>query len=510
MSELNVLLTKQQSLSQIIVRFLKNYSFFIIAILLFIIEAINILKGNWQSDFWEHSAVVKELSEDLWSPSNPFFRSDIPHPFFSPYAVFVAAFARITHLNSIQALGWMAFFNLIFFLFSFYKFCLSLFKEKASIVGTIGLIFMLFFWGKGPFGWSGFYHFMALHQVLPYPSTFAIALTFFILSILIKDQHASYLNQKTIGIVLLNTIVLLVHPNTALFLFTVIISLNFCFSNYSIKYTIIRSIVLILPAILLSFLWPYFSMIDLLFGNNEDFQLASKKLYRGGVRVNWPFLLLIPGIFLIKKDKIISFFLLSLSLMIGIFFLGYLIRVYTVSRLISGIMMFAQLLMAYFIVISFFQKNKMLNKAYVCFIIACFSVTLFINRKLINDSLHIPYGHFYKDYNFLRQLVNTDDVVLSDRGSSSGIPSFNGKVISNDKPVYWISDIKERREAMRTFFTKENPDSIRKIVIDKYKPDYILLDHSRLDLQPLTIQWIRSLGEAVYKKDQKELIHLKR
>jgi hypothetical protein len=68
----------------------------------------------------------------------------------------------------------------------------------------------------------------------------------------------------------------------------------------------------------------------------------------------------------------------------------------------------------------------------------------------------------------------------------------------------------ERREAISMFFTKENPDSLRLIVIKNFKPDYIFLDYTRQDLQSSTIQWIRSLGEVVYKSDLQELIRLKK
>jgi hypothetical protein len=113
-------------------KIIKNYSFFIVAALIFISESINILKGNWQSDFWEHSSAVKALTENLFNPSHPYLNLNISHPFFSPYNVAVAAFAKIAHLDSIQVLFFMAFFNLAFFLFHFINFA-KLFLRKEQV-----------------------------------------------------------------------------------------------------------------------------------------------------------------------------------------------------------------------------------------------------------------------------------------------------------------------------------------------------------------------------------------
>jgi len=47
----------------------------------------------WVEDFWEHSAVVRELSTHLLHPKHPQLLLDAPHPFYSPYAVMVALLA---------------------------------------------------------------------------------------------------------------------------------------------------------------------------------------------------------------------------------------------------------------------------------------------------------------------------------------------------------------------------------------------------------------------------------
>lgn len=488
--------------------FLNRYSFFMVATALFIFEWYGITKQNWTGDFWDHAAVIKALSEDLVHPSHPLIKADIPHAFFSPYAWLLAAFATIAHLNAIQALSYAAFFNLIFFLFAFYQFCAALFGEKRNLVATLSLLLMLFLWGRNPFGWSGFYHFIVLHYVLPYPSTFAMALTFLILSFMAKEQHAVWYNRRTPLIILLNAIVFLTHPNTANILFIAIIAMNFCRSHYSFKYAILRSLILILPAVLLSLCWPYFNTFSLVFGNNYDFQVTSKSLYHGVLRINWPLLLILPGLWIVKRDKTVDFFLLSLGMMTSLFLLGYFTKVYGIARLIAGIMLFGQFLIAYIAIQCLYEKPAGQGRLYLNILGMALVTAVFLNHRVIGDNMHIRSGHVYAGYDFLRQYVKTDDVILSDRGSNSGIPAFNGKVIASDKPAYWVEDMATRRKAVDVFFAGENSDSLRKVIIDQYHPHYIFLDHTRNTLQPATIQWIRSLGRVVYQKGSLELVSL--
>ena len=181
------------SIGMKILKIINHYSFILVATLLVSFELVYILKGYWSGDFWEHSAVVNELSRNLLHPNNPIIQGNIPHPLISPYSVLVAIFSKITNLNPILALTYFAFFNLIFFLFSFHKFCVSVFRGKSGLVSTISLLLILFFFGKNPLLWSGFYHILTLNYVLPYPSTFAMSLTFLILSLIWRGLCRYYL-----------------------------------------------------------------------------------------------------------------------------------------------------------------------------------------------------------------------------------------------------------------------------------------------------------------------------
>jgi len=259
-------------------RLLYHYSFFIVSSILFLFEAAKIARNEWGGDFWTHSAVVHELSFHLLHPKNPIIKSDIPHAFYSPYSLLVASFASLTHINAIRALEIFAYFNLAFFLVSFYLFAKSIFKNHHQLRACASLVLMLLFWGADPPGWSGFYHFIVLKDVLPYPSTFAMSLSFFTLSILSRKPSLNFF--QSVFVIILSSVILITHPTTFVFLFLTTIVLYRSLHSFSIQVTLAKTAVVMLPSLLLCLLWPYFNIVDLFTGDNAIFHQESKVLYQ--------------------------------------------------------------------------------------------------------------------------------------------------------------------------------------------------------------------------------------
>ncbi|MBS1668453.1 MAG: hypothetical protein JST58_13840 [Bacteroidetes bacterium] len=326
----------------------ERYSYLLLALFLVVFESTLIYRGLWADDFWEHSAVVHELSKHLLNPENPIIYSHNPHAFFSPYSIIVAVFSKLTGLNSIQSLSWFAFFNLLFFLFSFYAFCKSVFTENPNSIAAISLFLILFFCGRNPYQWSGFYHIIIMDNMLPYPSTFANAMSFLILSMLAKAKD-KWKPANIIGISLLGSMVLISHPPTALFLFIGIGSMNWALNGYSVKTGILRSAAIIIPCIVLAICWPYYHIIDLFTSKGYNFHSDSLPLYQGIISRNWPLLFVFPAFF-IKRDPIIFFFLATIITLTAIYFTGYLLKVYGASKILFNLNMFADLLIGYLLV----------------------------------------------------------------------------------------------------------------------------------------------------------------
>ncbi len=491
-------------------RTVKINSYLILASILIVFEILYLIKGHWTDDFFEHSAVVNELSKNLIHPNNPIIKSNIPHAFFSPYSILVAIFSKITGLNSIHSLTYFAFFNLIFFLYSFYYFCKNIFEKNYIVIASIALIFTMIFWGKAPFIWSGFFHILTLHYVLPYPSTFAMALVLLILAMLSK--HNAFDNFLIyISIIISSAIVLITHPTTAITLYIGIIVLSFTFNNYSIKQCIKKSIILILPSLLLGVLWPYYNLLELFNETNSDFHSDSLKLYSNIFWKNWPLLFIIPGFVFLKKNSIIIFFVLVIVCLLLIYVGGYVFNIYGVSRVISTTVMFSHFLMAYYMVI-LISERKLVYKIYLSSLFVAIIISLGLNFRNLGSVVLGPFKQknieYYNKFSFLKELVKFDDVILSNNSSNWIIPSFQGKVVASEQPLYWIKDQNERRLAVNSFFSKTNPDSIRQTIINKYHPNYLLIDYEKVNFESSTLQWIKIIGQTIYKKNQIELLKI--
>ncbi|WP_298237612.1 hypothetical protein [uncultured Algibacter sp.] len=487
-----------------------KYNYLILATTLGVYGVIMILQGGWSGDFWEHCAVVKELTNNLANPTNPMIRADIPHAFFSPYSVVVSLFSKISGFSPIESLEFFAFFNLIFFLFSFYLFCKSLFKEDYNIIASISLILTLFFWGNNPYKWSGFFHFTTLHYVLPYPSTFAMALVFLILAVVLRDiKQDNYYFLS--GIIALNSVVAITHPTTVIPLNVSIVAIYFVYNGYSVKKCFLKSSKIIIPSLILCLLWPYYNLFDLLSGNTADFHSDSIELYKDFYKRIWPLLTIIPYLFFYKKDHIIDFLLITITLLFLIYIGGYILGVYGFSRVISNIMMLGHFLIAY-IIYNLIKESRFKNKIYLTILSVAFFASVIINK---GDNYHTFIQVFkekdiryYEKFSFLKTMVKSDDLILSHGLTNWMIPAFNGKVLSSGHPLYWVDDIVERRQNLNIFFSKSTTDSIREGIINKYVADYVLLNHNIIDLDKSTYKWIKSKGNSIYKKDELELVKL--
>ncbi len=180
-------------------------------------------------------------------------------------------------------------------------------------------------------------------------------------------------------------------------------------------------------------------------------------------------------------------------------------------------MLFAHMLIAYTVVLQL-DKLKSENKNYLILILSALVVSISMNFSRLGSVVFRLFKDkdigYYNKFSFLKSEVNSTDIILSDNRSNWYIPSYNGKVISSScadgckHPLHWIEDYKDRRNAIDSFFMKESSDSFKLMLIKKYKPNYILINYSNIDINDSTLKWVKSLGESTYKENNLELIKL--
>jgi hypothetical protein len=122
-----------------------KYRLQILFISIFASMCLHTRNGQWVADFWEHSAVVRELATHIIHPKHPQLLSDAPHAFYSPYSVMVALFARMMHWDAVKALSIMGLVNLCLLFFGLKLFVYSIVPMHRSATAFYTVLLTLFF-----------------------------------------------------------------------------------------------------------------------------------------------------------------------------------------------------------------------------------------------------------------------------------------------------------------------------------------------------------------------------
>ncbi|WP_338683543.1 hypothetical protein QD712_23835 [Streptomyces acidiscabies] len=128
-------------------------------------------------DAGQHAAVIERLKANLLEPRHP--TADLPgagSPYYSPYALAQAVFARVTGLTGWEVLRLAAPVNLLVLLTGVGRFVRVLTPRPWAPV--LALAAMTLLWGTDRAWWSGYLGLMSITGTLPYPSAFAVGLTF--------------------------------------------------------------------------------------------------------------------------------------------------------------------------------------------------------------------------------------------------------------------------------------------------------------------------------------------
>ena len=479
---------------------------------LLIVMISSTLYGNFGNhDFWEHSAVVKELATHPLSPQHPLFNVNKPHVFFSPYLLAVGLLAKLGSLTSTNALAIAGIGNLLLLLISLRLFIYGFFEKYQDAIAFYALIFVLFLWPVNVWNWSGFIHFKFLGHGLPFPSTFAIATTFLIFPLYRRALDTS---DNTLFMLtgLLLTVVLLTHPPTAVVTCIGIFVISLHFFNMIGLPALLPGFLLGLGAIALALLWPYYSFYDLMpfTGSGKSNQeVSSLVMYEKVLRV-WPTVILFPIAvpLLIARFKANKFDGLGLMLsgvvlayILG-YFMGHFMGLYVFGRTISFIAIFMQIALAAKLAQLEAEawSGKLFPSIPIILLIGVTLVTVALNtsnKNVLSQSLKGIQGmkHSYKDYEVLGRYVDQYAVVLSDINTSWKIPTFAGKTIASKHPVAYVDDHNIRRNDQKKFFSNEAKDREKQSILDRYRVNYIFINKKRTGVANDYIRF----GDLIYE-----------
>lgn len=448
------------------------------------------LGGSWSHDFWEHSAVVKELATHPLDPVHPLLLLDVPHAFYSPYSLATGLFSKLTSLPPASALAVAGMFNLVFLLVSFRFFVYQFFDTDKATISFYGLFFVLFLWpAETAWHWSGFIHFGVLWRVLPYPSTFAIAATLLILALYSRALHRQEKFSFFGLLCCLSAVVILTHPTTAIVMLVGIGAISLQHSVERGYKALAIGVILAFGALSLAFVWPYYSFFDLIKANNPDFHQDSIVLYQETYSRIFPVLFAVPLTLPIIINRLRANRFDALVIMFCATFLiyiyGYLSKSYGFGRVISFLAIIIQIFTG---VLLAQIENKIKTHKYgfaLPFIIVIgFTITLNTqNKKVITvalDGIRGQKNHNNSSTLFLAEYTQQYDVILSDLETSWKIPTYGGKVIASKHPAHWVDDHDKRRVDLQQFFSNDTKVNEKSEIIERYRVNYILIDTKKI------------------------------
>lgn len=485
-----------------------TFSFGIIAMLLVFAETILISKGPWTGDFWEHVAAIKELSAHPLHPAHPIFLSALPHMSFSPYCLMVALFVRLSGIGVIEAMSFFAFFNLLAFVAAFYYFCRSVFRPYLNGMAALALLLVLVFWGLAPHMWAGFYHIFGLSNTLPYPSTFAMAVSLFALGLLLR-AGAERVEPRVAVVSVLTALVVLTHTYTGIFLVLGVIALTFV-CRRSIPQFLFRCSVIILPALLLVILWPYYSFWQFLLAPNASHALAGS-LYTDVLVKHWPAFFALPSLYFIRGNKALLFLWTLLLMLLAIYAAGYFTGCYGLGRMISHVMLVADLITAYTITRVAYSRSIPAQVLLIAPLVVALCLCLFNGQEqlmVLASKIKEPEHQWYWRYEFLKDELEPKAIVLAHPGSSYYVPVFGGRVVAYVLPEQLFPNNEQNKELATRFFNPETSDAVRQAILKQFHPDYLLADMKPTGLDSIQVSRLAMWGPIRYRQDSIILIRV--
>ena len=466
--------------------------------------AIYAWRGYFSSDFWEHAAVVRELSVRPFSPQHPLLSVDAPHAYVSPYHLVVGLAARLTGATVTSALAAAGLVNLVLLVLALRRFLVRLPWGEAA--APYALLFIIFLWGRDVWMWSGFLHVGMLGYDASYPSTFATAAMFLGLSLLLdaldRDRPLAF-----VGVSLMVGLCLITHPPTALVLFAGLAA----FFLARVKDRFFTNGVLLLGAVVAgvaaAVTWPYFPVLELLRAQPPEFHSWSAVFYQGVPAQVWPAILALPVLLWRLRESRRDPLVLFVLFLAVVYALGGITGKYGLGRVIASMVLLIQVALG--IAVAKWESRLPRRRAWLlpaCTLVAIVGLFAY-NRPPLPRILRYDRPVWREVGNVLAP-VRPGEVVLADSRTSYMVPALSGgRVVAWRHPIYWVPDHAERREAQARFFAGAT-DAERRSVIARYHVRWILLDRREVPLSPAEEGRLLGLGCVVTDRQSLVLVDL--
>lgn len=485
--------------------------FVALASITFVMVAVHTVHGHWIGDFWEHSAVVRELTTHPWHPRHPLLLIDAPHAFTNPYALIVAVLCRASGASSVRGLAVAGLVNLLMLLIALRVFVRRLAPDAAKAVSFFLLLFMLLLWGQNPWEFSGFFHVNAVNHTLPYPSACA-----FWVSLLLLALNAKRVVERRPVLLLLqvpmSAFVLLTHPPVFLFAATGCVAMALDAPDRE------REMVVSVGSLGIAFgiasAWPYFPLWTLLMGGSAMFNANNAAMYAQALARTFPVIIGIPLLVLSAQRERRWSPLAWTAMLFGLYLFGVVTANYNYGRVIFFVVFLLQLEVARFVAqreALWAARGSDLSR----FRLTAVTITacvLLSARTLLAAARDTVWGtRTDAGYGFLRHDVPQYDVMMADHRTGWVAASFGGKLVSTQHPLAFVadSDQQARRADVTTFFNAATSQQQRELLLEKYRASYVFAPrNSPADSTVVSEDALRALGTVAHDEPRFLLIRL--
>ena len=416
--------------------------------------------GAWSGDFWEHSAVVRELARHLVHPRHPLLALPVKHEFFSPYSLALGAATRVTHLSPVWTLGLAGLCNLALLLALLPPF-VRLFTRRP-LAPFFTLLFTLLLWGVHPLVFSGFFHFDVIGLVLPYPSTFATAVTLGLV-VLWSRQLAEPRHARLAVIAIGSAVVLLTHPVAAFFL--VLLLLAFSRGRAVTRLGVVAATMLVAALV-----WPYYPFFRLL-REEGVFDASNHPLYQS---VFGELLPVLPAFVLValrlRRDRLDPLALTVLVIAI-VYGAGAATSHWSLGRVLPyGVLLLDVALADRAAALPW---APLLTAAVVALAIPVMHLHDPFFRALPFTTAGRPEA-VGDEYSRLFSQVPRASVTMASAPVGWPVPTYGGRIVDPLHPQAFVGDLAQRHRDAVAFFDPGTTNAARRRLLCRYRATYVL------------------------------------
>jgi alpha-1,6-mannosyltransferase len=462
---------------------------------------------QWAGDFFEHLAVVREVSRRPWNPRHPLFDITAPHPFAGPYVVLAGLAARALHVTPLTVMATAGMLNLLMLLAGFRLFVGAALGTRTAFYG---LLFTLLLWGRDPWLYSGFLHLRILGFVLAYPSIFGMAV-----ALLSFYAYVRYLEQGSwrwgVLVVCGAALVVLSHPITSIVMAVGLVALSVPALSSQRSRVLKLGTVLTAACLVCAVAWPYYPWVSLILSGSRIYRDPNVRVYESVLQRTWPVLVAFPFVWRRWQGNPRDWLSWFVAGLLALYALGAFLQNGPLGRVLPALVLSLHLVLADAVAhtearwtaASLARRLGALRAGVALAAIAGLvniapGLIRLVPRGLLPSSL-------LRDPRLERQLdlytpaisaIGPDDVVMADASAALILPGLAGKVVGFSAPEAFVPDELVRRDAIGRFFGPSTTGD-RRALLTAYHASFVVLDRQATAMTPELTASLHELGDDI-------------